>query len=156
MIEQIGKIIDNGHAYAVDGDVYFSVPSLDGYGSLSGRKMEDNRAGERVEVDSRKRDPADFALWKAKKEGEPFWESPWGQVRYKRERERERVFDDKSYFIERYLYLSICGIFSIFLPQKLKYSQDAVPLYRGTPLGILWTRGPPCMRGYTAKRSFLQ
>ena len=90
MIEQIGKIIDNGHAYAVDGDVYFSVPSLDGYGSLSGRKMEDNRAGERVEVDSRKRDPADFALWKAKKEGEPFWESPWGEVRYKRERERER------------------------------------------------------------------
>ena len=70
--------------------------------------------------------------------------------------ERERVFDDKSYFIERYLYLSICGIFSIFLPQKLKYSQEAVPLYRGTPLGILWTRGPPCMRGYTAKRSFLQ
>ena len=94
MIEQIGKIIDNGHAYAVDGDVYFSVPSLDGYGSLSGRKMEDNRAGERVEVDSRKRDPADFALWKAKKEGEPFWESPWGQVRYKRERERERDDDD--------------------------------------------------------------
>ncbi|QDZ23563.1 cysteine--tRNA ligase [Chloropicon primus] len=81
MIEQISRIIDNGHGYVVDGDVYFSVPSLGDYGSLSGRKQDDNRAGERVTVDERKRDPADFALWKAKKEGEPFWESPWGQGR---------------------------------------------------------------------------
>ena len=80
MIEQIGKIISNGHAYAVEGDVYFDVRSLNEYGTLSGRKQEDNRAGERVVVDERKKDPADFALWKAKKDGEPYWESPWGQV----------------------------------------------------------------------------
>jgi cysteinyl-tRNA synthetase len=81
MIDQIEKIIENGHAYAVDGDVYFHVPSLEGYGSLSGRRQEDNRAGERVDVDSKKRDAADFALWKAKKEGEPSWPSPWGEGR---------------------------------------------------------------------------
>ena len=58
------QIISNGCAYIVEGDVYFSVDSLPNYGQLSGRKLEDNRAGERVAVDSRKRNPADFALWK--------------------------------------------------------------------------------------------
>ena len=81
MIEQIENIVENGHGYEVDGDVYFDVPSLDGYGSLSRRKQDDNRAGERVDVDSRKKDPADFALWKSRKPGEPFWESPWGEGR---------------------------------------------------------------------------
>ncbi|CAH9113045.1 unnamed protein product [Cuscuta epithymum] len=76
--EMIGQIINNGCAYPVDGDVYFSVDSFPEYGKLSGRKLEDNRAGERVAVDSRKRNPADFALWKAAKPGEPSWESPWG------------------------------------------------------------------------------
>ncbi|CAK9159509.1 unnamed protein product [Ilex paraguariensis] len=77
----IAKIIENGCAYTVDGDVYFSVDNFQEYGRLSGRKLEDNRAGERVAVDSRKRNPADFALWKAAKLGEPSWDSPWGPGR---------------------------------------------------------------------------
>lgn len=79
--EMIAKIIDNDHAYTVDGDVYFSVDTFPNYGRLSGRKLEDNRAGERIAVDSRKRNPADFALWKAAKPGEPSWDSPWGPGR---------------------------------------------------------------------------
>eukprot|EP00193_Tetraselmis_chui_P016857 CAMPEP_0177793436 /NCGR_PEP_ID=MMETSP0491_2-20121128/25072_1 /TAXON_ID=63592 /ORGANISM="Tetraselmis chuii, Strain PLY429" /LENGTH=574 /DNA_ID=CAMNT_0019315947 /DNA_START=148 /DNA_END=1872 /DNA_ORIENTATION=- len=75
IIEMIRRIVDNGHGYAVDGDVYFSVPSLPDYGRLSRRKQDDNRAGERVAVDSRKRSPGDFALWKAAKPGagRPGW-----------------------------------------------------------------------------------
>ncbi|XP_051146084.1 cysteine--tRNA ligase 2, cytoplasmic-like isoform X2 [Andrographis paniculata] len=79
--DMIAQIIDNGCAYAVDGDVYFSVDKFPHYGLLSGRKLEDNRAGERVAVDERKRNPADFALWKAAKPGEPSWGSPWGPGR---------------------------------------------------------------------------
>ncbi|KAL7595335.1 cysteine--tRNA ligase, chloroplastic/mitochondrial isoform X1 [Lactuca sativa] len=81
IIDMIKQILDNGRAYRVEGDVYFSVDEFPEYGRLSGRKLEDNRAGERVAVDSRKRNPADFALWKSAKEGEPFWESPWGAGR---------------------------------------------------------------------------
>ncbi|XP_024034085.1 cysteine--tRNA ligase, chloroplastic/mitochondrial isoform X1 [Citrus clementina] len=81
IIDMITQILDNGFAYRVDGDVYFSVDKFPEYGQLSGRKLEDNRAGERVAVDSRKKNPADFALWKSAKEGEPFWESPWGPGR---------------------------------------------------------------------------
>ena len=81
IIAQIEAILANGHAYAVDGDVYFDVASLPAYGRLSGRRQEDNRAGERVAVDARKRGPADFALWKAAKPGEPTWSSPWGEGR---------------------------------------------------------------------------
>ncbi|KAK6162086.1 hypothetical protein DH2020_001927 [Rehmannia glutinosa] len=81
IIDMIKQIIDNGCAYTINGDVYFSVDKFPGYGRLSGRKLEDNRAGERVAVDSRKKHPADFALWKSAKEGEPFWESPWGPGR---------------------------------------------------------------------------
>mmetsp|Transcript_23440 Transcript_23440/g.39213 ORF Transcript_23440/g.39213 Transcript_23440/m.39213 type:complete len:617 (+) Transcript_23440:218-2068(+) len=81
IISMIGTIIEKGHAYPLDGDVYFSVPSLENYGSLSGRKLDDNRAGERVSVDSRKQNSADFALWKGAKEGEIRWDSPWGPGR---------------------------------------------------------------------------
>ncbi|XP_075106236.1 cysteine--tRNA ligase, chloroplastic/mitochondrial isoform X1 [Nicotiana tabacum] len=81
IIDMIQQILDNGCAYTINGDVYFSVDKFPEYGKLSGRRLEDNRAGERVSVDTRKKNPADFALWKSAKEGEPFWESPWGPGR---------------------------------------------------------------------------
>lgn len=79
--DMISKIIEKGYAYPLDGDVYFAADKFPKYGQLSRRKLEDNRAGERVAVDSRKRHPADFALWKAAKPGEPSWDSPWGPGR---------------------------------------------------------------------------
>ncbi|RLM97774.1 cysteine--tRNA ligase, chloroplastic/mitochondrial-like [Panicum miliaceum] len=81
IIELITKIMENGKAYAMEGDVYFSVDSFPEYLSLSGRMLDQNQAGARVAFDMRKRNPADFALWKAAKEGEPFWDSPWGRGR---------------------------------------------------------------------------
>jgi cysteinyl-tRNA synthetase len=78
----IARLIDNGHAYVADnGDVYYAVASFAGYGKLSGKDPQDLRAGARVEVGEAKRDPLDFALWKAAKPGEPAWESPWGSGR---------------------------------------------------------------------------
>ncbi len=77
----IGKLIEKGHAYASGGDVYFSVRNLEGFGKLSKRNLDDLEAGARVEPGELKRDPLDFALWKAAKPGEPFWESPWGKGR---------------------------------------------------------------------------
>ena len=81
IIAMVEKIIENGYGYVVDGDVYFSVESFPEYGKLSGRKLEDMQAGARVEVDTRKNNPMDFALWKSAKPGEPYWESPWGKGR---------------------------------------------------------------------------
>ncbi|GAU14806.1 hypothetical protein TSUD_50180 [Trifolium subterraneum] len=79
--DMITKIINNGYAYAFDGDVFYSVEKCPNYGMLSGQRLEHNRAGERVAVDPRKLHPADFALWKAAKPGEPSWDSPWGPGR---------------------------------------------------------------------------
>jgi cysteinyl-tRNA synthetase len=86
--EEIGPIIQfveglvaKGHAYVVEGDVYFRVRGFPGYGKLSHRSLDDLLAGARIEVDERKVDPLDFALWKAAKPGEPAWESPWGPGR---------------------------------------------------------------------------
>ncbi len=81
IIEIIGRLIGNGSAYEVDGSVYFAVNAFPGYGKLSKRDKDEMIAGARVEVDEQKRDPLDFALWKKSKEGEPFWESPWGRGR---------------------------------------------------------------------------
>lgn len=82
MQEMIVSLIEQGNAYAVpSGDVYFSVRSDDAYGILSGRDLDQLRAGERVEVNEEKRDPFDFALWKAAKPDEPSWPSPWGDGR---------------------------------------------------------------------------
>ena len=82
IVELIGKLIERGHAYAVDGDVYFSVRSYPEYGELSHRHLDEMDQGEGVEGAERKRDPADFALWKAQKEGEDTaWDAPWGRGR---------------------------------------------------------------------------
>jgi cysteinyl-tRNA synthetase len=81
MIRVIEILIRKGHAYAVDGDVFFSVDSFEEYGKLSGRRLEDMEAGARVDVDPRKKNPFDFALWKSSKPGEPSWDSPWGKGR---------------------------------------------------------------------------
>lgn len=78
MIEIIQGLIASGLAYEVEGDVYFAVERFPDYGKLSGRSLEDMQAGARVEVDERKKNPMDFALWKKVKPGEPSWESPWG------------------------------------------------------------------------------
>jgi cysteinyl-tRNA synthetase len=78
IIKVVQGLIDSGHAYELEGDVYFRVASDDDYGRLSHRNLEDMRAGARLGVDDRKEDPADFALWKSAKPGEPAWESPWG------------------------------------------------------------------------------
>ena len=81
MLAIIGRLVDRGLAYPVDGDVYFAVRSFPAYGKLSHRSPDDLRAGARIDVDERKRDPLDFALWKASRPGEPAWESPWGPGR---------------------------------------------------------------------------
>ncbi|MBT1247881.1 MULTISPECIES: cysteine--tRNA ligase [unclassified Thermosipho (in: thermotogales)] len=78
IVEAVDKLISKGYAYVADnGDVYFSVRAFEKYGALSGRKIEDLVAGARVEVNDLKKDPLDFALWKAVKPGEPNWDSPW-------------------------------------------------------------------------------
>jgi cysteinyl-tRNA synthetase len=81
MIRLVAALIEKGMAYVVDGDVYFAVEQFPGYGKLSGRDLSDMLAGARVDVNDRKRNPYDFSLWKASKEGEPWWESPWGNGR---------------------------------------------------------------------------
>ncbi|MDD3396019.1 MAG: cysteine--tRNA ligase [Acidaminococcaceae bacterium] len=81
IIATVQTLIDKGHAYVLDGDVYYRVESFEHYGELSGRNLDDMMAGARVGVDDRKENPMDFALWKSAKPGEPAWESPWGQGR---------------------------------------------------------------------------
>ena len=81
IIQLIETLVDRGLAYVADGDVYFSVRADDGYGRLSGRNPDELRSGYRIEVGESKRDPLDFALWKAAKPGEPWWDSPWGPGR---------------------------------------------------------------------------
>ena len=81
IINTIEKIMANGHAYVSDGDVYFDIKSWAKYGSLCKQNLEDLEAGARIEPGEKKKDPLDFALWKAEKPGEPSWESPWGKGR---------------------------------------------------------------------------
>ncbi len=83
IIALIQRLVDNGHAYAVNGDVYYRVSSFPGYGKLSGQSVEDREMGasDRLDVETDKESPADFALWKAQKPGEPAWDSPWGKGR---------------------------------------------------------------------------
>jgi cysteinyl-tRNA synthetase len=82
IIDMIQSLIDKGYAYqGANRDIYYEVNKFDGYGKLSGRNLEDEQAGARVEVDASKRDPMDFVLWKSAKPGEPSWDSPWGPGR---------------------------------------------------------------------------
>ena len=81
IIVLISRLEQKGLAYRVNGDVFFSVERFPGYGKLSRRRTEELEAGARVEIDERKKSPLDFSLWKSAKEGEPFWESPWGKGR---------------------------------------------------------------------------
>lgn len=82
IIDMISRLIENGHAYVgSNNDVYFDVKSFKGYGKLSGKQLDELRAGERVEVQDEKKDPLDFVLWKAAKPDEPSWTSPWGDGR---------------------------------------------------------------------------
>lgn len=81
IIEMIQMLIEKGHAYVVDGSVFFDTKSFEGYGKLSGKNIDDLEAGARIKVDENKKSPMDFVLWKPKKEGEPSWSSPWGDGR---------------------------------------------------------------------------
>ncbi|MDI6763810.1 MAG: cysteine--tRNA ligase [Thermodesulfobacteriota bacterium] len=81
MIDLISILIEKGFAYRRDGDVFFSVERFKEYGKLSGTNLEEMQAGARVEIDEKKENPLDFALWKSSKPGEPFWKSPWGEGR---------------------------------------------------------------------------
>ena len=81
MIDMIKRLIDIGHAYQAGGDVMYSVESFPEYGKLSGKKIDELQSGVRVEIDEKKKNPLDFALWKESKPGEPEWESPWGMGR---------------------------------------------------------------------------
>ncbi|MCL4559989.1 MAG: cysteine--tRNA ligase [Chloroflexi bacterium] len=79
--EMITELVQKGYAYQVDGDVYFRVRRDPEYGKLSGRKPDEMESGARIDVDPRKEDPLDFAVWKSARPGEPFWDSPWGKGR---------------------------------------------------------------------------
>ncbi len=81
MVELVQRLVERGFAYVVDGDAYFEIARFPRYGRLSGKNLDELLAGARVDVDERKRDPRDFALWKAAKPGEPSWPSPWGPGR---------------------------------------------------------------------------
>lgn len=81
IIEFVAGLIDKGYAYEIDGDVYFSTKKFKDYGKLSGQNIDDLQAGARINVDERKNDPMDFAIWKSQKPGEPAWKSPWGMGR---------------------------------------------------------------------------
>lgn len=81
IIKFVEELIQKGFAYEVDGDVYFSTKNFTTYGKLSGQNLDDLQAGARISVDERKKDSMDFAIWKAKKEGEPGWKCPWGEGR---------------------------------------------------------------------------
>ncbi|MBE7009900.1 MAG: cysteine--tRNA ligase [Ruminococcaceae bacterium] len=81
IIDIVSRLIEKGYAYEADGDVYFDIHRFSEYGKLSGQPLEELEAGARIDVDERKKNPMDFALWKNKKEGEPAWQSPWGEGR---------------------------------------------------------------------------
>ncbi|MBI6874296.1 cysteine--tRNA ligase [Clostridium aciditolerans] len=81
IISFVKDLVDKGYAYETNGDVYFNTKKFNDYGKLSGQNLEELQAGARIDIDERKKDPMDFAIWKSQKPGEPAWESPWGMGR---------------------------------------------------------------------------
>ena len=81
IINIVNLLIEKGYAYNIEGDVYFSVKKFKSYGKLSGKNIEELKSGARIEIDERKKNPLDFALWKKSKDGEPYWDSPWSKGR---------------------------------------------------------------------------
>ena len=81
IVSMVEKIIENGKAYVIDGEVFYAIDKFESYGKLSKKKLDELEAGNRVEVDSKKKNPHDFVLWKPAKPGEPSWDSPWGKGR---------------------------------------------------------------------------
>lgn len=81
IVSFVKDLIDKGYAYETNGDVYFNTKGFNDYGKLSGQNLEELQAGARIDIDERKKDPMDFAIWKSQKPGEPAWESPWGMGR---------------------------------------------------------------------------
>jgi cysteinyl-tRNA synthetase len=134
MIVMIGTLINQGHAYEADGHVLFAVKSMEDYGKLSGRSVDDMIAGARVEVAPYKRDPMDFVLWKPSEDAEPGWESPWG-------RGRPGWHLECSAMIEKHLGETIDihggGVDLVFPHHENEVAQSTC-VHHGAPLANFW------------------
>lgn len=134
IISLVGRLVDKGHAYTTPDGVYFHVPSMPSYGQLSGRNLDDNEAGARISVDENKRDPADFALWKAAKPGEPAWDAPFGAG-------RPGWHIECSAMIETNLGTTIDihgGGHDLIFPHHENEIAQSVCVHDGVPLANIW------------------
>lgn len=134
IIALVARLLDTGHAYAAPDGVYFHVPSMPDYGRLSGRNLADNEAGARVDVDQNKRDPADFALWKAAKPDEPQWDAPFGAG-------RPGWHIECSAMIEKNLGLTIDihgGGHDLIFPHHENEIAQSQCAHDGAPLASIW------------------
>ena len=134
IISLVGRLLDKGHAYTTPDGVYFHVPSMATYGQLSNRNLDDNEAGARISVDGNKRDPADFALWKAAKPGEPAWDAPFGSG-------RPGWHIECSAMIETNLGMTIDihgGGHDLIFPHHENEIAQSVCAHDGTPLANIW------------------
>jgi cysteinyl-tRNA synthetase len=134
IISLVGRLLDKGHAYTTPDGVYFDVASMPTYGRLSGRNLEDNEAGARIQVDGNKRDPADFALWKAAKPDEPAWDAPFGAG-------RPGWHIECSAMIEANLGTTIDihgGGHDLIFPHHENEIAQSVCAHDGNPLATIW------------------
>ena len=134
IISLVARLVEKGHAYPAPDGVYFHVPSMPDYGRLSKRDLTDLRAGARVDVDTNKKDPADFALWKAAKPGEPAWDSPWGPG-------RPGWHIECSAMIEKTLGTTIDihgGGHDLIFPHHENEIAQSECVHDGTPLASIW------------------
>ena len=133
IIEIVSGLIEKGYAYEADGDVYFTPSKFDGYGKLSHQPLEDLQAGARIMVGEVKREPMDFALWKAAKPGEPYWDSPWGKG-------RPGWHIECSAMVNRYLGETIdihCGGMDLVFPHHENEIAQS-ECYTGKPFANYW------------------